>query len=113
MVPDKEVWSQFVSEDLVIQQPQEQESVQTVHQAENGYSDDAFKKLEELSSKMLKLSYEFKRALEEAKEVHRQQRREQTIVAQIGSRGEVIETVGLQPATDSHNKKVPFEVYFS
>ena len=112
VVPDKEVWPQFVSDDLVIQQPQEQEATQTVHQVENGYSEDTFKKLEDLSSKMLKLSYEFKRTLEEAREVYRQQRREQTIVAQLGSRGEVIEAVGLQPSTDTHNKKVYIFLFF-
>lgn len=45
------------------------------------------------------------RTLEEAKEVSRQQRREQALVAQLGGRGDVIETVGLQPASDTHNKK--------
>ena len=55
---------------------------------------------------MLKLAYEFRRILEEAKEVSRQQRREQALVAQLGGRGDVIETVGLQPASDTHNKKV-------
>lgn len=59
-----------------------------------------------MSNKMLKLAYEFRRTLEEAKEVNRQQRREQALVAQLGGRGDVIETVGLQPASDTHNKKV-------
>lgn len=59
-----------------------------------------------MSNKMLKLAYEFRRTLEEAKEVSRQQRREQALVAQLGGRGDVIETVGLQPASDTHNKKV-------
>lgn len=59
-----------------------------------------------MSNKMLKLAYEFRRILEEAKEVSRQQRREQALVAQLGGRGDVIETVGLQPASDTHNKKV-------
>lgn len=104
VVPDtKEVWSQLVSDDLILHQQQDQEGVQSM-QSENGYSDDMFKKLDDVSSKMLKLSYEFKRALEEAKELCRQ-RRDQTIVT-LGSRGEVIETVGLQPSTDAHNKKV-------
>lgn len=108
VVPDKEVWPQFVSTDgLVVQQPQEQDTVvQNVHQTENGQSDDIFKKLDEMSNKMLKLAYEFRRTLEEAKEVNRQQRREQALVAQLGGRGDVIETVGLQPASDTHNKKV-------
>lgn len=108
MVPDKEVWPQFVStEGLVVQQPQEQDSVvQDVHQAENGQGDDMFKKFDELSNKMLKLAYEFRRALEEVKELNRQQRREQALVAQLGGRADVIETVGLQPASDTHNKKV-------
>ncbi|CAK9796674.1 Deformed epidermal autoregulatory factor 1 [Anthophora plagiata] len=107
VVPDKEVWPQFVSTDgLVVQQPQDQDTVvQNVHQTENGQSDDVFKKLDEMSSKMLKLAYEFRRILEEAKEVNRQQRREQALVAQLGGRGDVIETVGLQPASDTHNKK--------
>lgn len=108
VVPDKEVWPQFVSTDgLVVQQPQDQDTVvQNVHQTENGQSDDIFKKLDEMSNKMLKLAYEFRRTLEEAKEVNRQQRREQALVAQLGGRGDVIETVGLQPASDTHNKKV-------
>lgn len=107
VIPDKEVWPQFVSaEGLVVQQPHEDTVVQTVHQTENGQGDDIFKKLEEMSNKMLKLAYEFRRTLDEAKEVSRQQRREQALVAQLGGRGDVIETVGLQPASDSHNKKV-------
>lgn len=108
VVPDKEVWPQFVSTDgLVVQQPQEQDSVvQSVHQTENGQDDDMFKKFDELSNKMLKLAYEFRRALEEIKELNRQQRREQALVAQLGGRADVIETVGLQPASDTHNKKV-------
>lgn len=107
-MPDKEVWPQFVStEGLVVQQAQEQDTVvQNVHQAENGQGDDIFKKLDEMSNKMLKLAYEFRRILEEAKELNRQQRREQALVAQLGGRADVIETVGLQPASDSHNKKV-------
>lgn len=92
---------------MVVQQPQDQDTVvQTVHQAENGQNDDVFKKLDEMSNKMLKLAYEFRRTLEEAKEVNRQQRREQALVAQLGGRADVIETVGLQPASDTHNKKV-------
>ncbi|CAL7941191.1 unnamed protein product [Xylocopa violacea] len=107
VVPDKEVWPQFVSTDgLVVQQPQDQDTVvQNVHQTENGQTDDVFKKLDEMSNKMLKLAYEFRRTLDEAKEVNRQQRREQALVAQLGGRGDVIETVGLQPASDTHNKK--------
>ncbi|XP_011149932.1 deformed epidermal autoregulatory factor 1 isoform X2 [Harpegnathos saltator] len=107
VVPDKEVWPQFVSTDgLVVQQPQEQDSVvQNVHQTENGQGDDMFKKFDELSAKMLKLAYDFRRALDEVKELNRQQRREQALVAQLGGRGDVIETVGLQPASDAHNKK--------
>ncbi|KAL2715264.1 deformed epidermal autoregulatory factor 1 [Vespula maculifrons] len=108
VVPDKEVWPQFVSTDgLVVQQSQDQDSVvQGVHQTENGQSEDIFKKLDEISNKMLKLAYEFKRTVDEAKEINRQQRREQALVAQLGGRGDVIETVGLQPASDTHNKKV-------
>lgn len=108
VVPDKEVWPHFVSADgLVVQQPQEQDTVvQNAHQTENGQGDDVFKKLDEMSNKMMKLAYEFKRTLEEAKELNRQQRREQALVAQLGGRADVIETVGLQPASDSHNKKV-------
>lgn len=107
VVPDKEVWPQFVSTDgLVVQQPQEQDTVQNAHQTENCQSDEVFKKLDEMSNKMIKLAYEFRRILEEAKELNRQQRREQALVAQLGGRADVIETVGLQPASDSHNKKV-------
>lgn len=109
VVPDKEVWPQFVSTDggLVVQQSQEQDSVvQNAHQTENGQGDDIFKKLDELSNKMMKLAYEFRRTLEEVKEINRQQRREQALVAQLGGRTDVIETVGLQPASDAHNKKV-------
>ena len=103
--PVKEVWSQFVAEDgLVVHQQPEQEAV---HQAENGQGDDVFKKLDEMSNKMLKLAYEFRRTLEEAKELNRQ-RRDQTLVTQLGGRGDVIETVGLQPAADIQNKKVSF-----
>lgn len=107
-MPDKEVWPQFVSADgLVVQQAQEQDTVvQNTHQSENCQADDVFKKLDEMSSKMTKLAYEFKRILEEAKEMNRQQRRDQALVAQLGGRADVIETVGLQPASDSHNKKV-------
>lgn len=109
VVPDKEVWPQFVSTDggLVVQQSQEQDSVvQNTHQTENGQGDDIFKKLDEMSNKMTKLAYEFRRTLEEVKELNRQQRREQALVAQLGGRTDVIETVGLQPASDAHNKKV-------
>ncbi|XP_072747793.1 deformed epidermal autoregulatory factor 1 isoform X1 [Anoplolepis gracilipes] len=108
VVPDKEVWPQFVSTDggLVVQQSQEQDSVvQNTHQTD-GQGDDIFKKMDELSSKMMKLAYEFRRTLEEVKELNRQQRREQALVAQLGGRTDVIETVGLQPASDAHNKKV-------
>jgi len=90
-----------------VQQPQEQDTVvQNAHQTENGQGDDVFKKLDEMSNKMMKLAYEFRRILEETKELNRQQRREQALVAQLGGRADVIETVGLQPASDSHNKKV-------
>lgn len=91
-----------------MQQPQEQDAVvQNVHQTENGQGDDIFKKLEEMSNKMMKLAYEFRRTLEETKELSRQQRREQALVAQLGGgRTDVIETVGLQPTSDTHNKKV-------
>lgn len=106
-MPDKEVWPQFVSADgLVVQQPQEQDTVVQSAQTENGQSDEVFKKLDEMSNKMMKLAYEFRRVLEEAKELNRQQRREQALVAQLGGRADVIETVGLQPASDTHNKKV-------
>ncbi|XP_046735614.1 deformed epidermal autoregulatory factor 1 [Diprion similis] len=107
VVPDKESWSQFVSADgLVVQQPQEQETVvQSVHQIENGQNEDVFKKLDEMSNKMLKLAYEFRQTLAEAKELSRQQKREQALAAQLNVRGEVIETVGLQPTSDTHNKK--------
>ncbi|XP_015591346.1 deformed epidermal autoregulatory factor 1 isoform X3 [Cephus cinctus] len=107
VVPDKEVWPQFVSTDgLVVQQPQQQDTVmQNVHQTENGQNDDIFKKLDEMSNKLLKLAYEFRRTLEEAKELSRQQRREQVLAAQLGARGDVIETVGLQPTSDADNKK--------
>lgn len=102
--PVKEVWSQFVAEDgLVVHQQPEQE---TIHQAENGQGDDVFRKLDEMASKLSKLAYEFRRTLDEAKELNRQQRREQALVAQLGGRGDVIETVGLQPAADIQNKKV-------
>lgn len=113
VVPDKEVWPQFVStEGLVVQQPQEQDSVvQTVHQTENGQGDDMFKKLDDLSAKMLKLAYDFRRTLDEVKELSRQQRREQTLVAQLGGRTDVMDTVGLQPTPDTHNKKVKAAKY--
>lgn len=60
VVPDKEVWPQFVSADgLVVQQSQDPDTVvQNVHHTENGQSDDIFKKLDEMSNKMLKLAYE-------------------------------------------------------
>lgn len=109
VIPDKESWPQFVSADglVVQQQPQEQETVvQSVHQIENGQNDDVFKKLDEMSNKMLKLAYEFRQTLADAKELSRQQRREQALAAQLNVRGDVIETVGLQPASDTHNKKV-------
>lgn len=104
---EKEVWPQYVSADgIVVHQPSDQD-MQGVHQTENGSTvDEMFKKLDEVSNKILKLSYEFKKTLEEAKEASRQQRREQALVAQLGQRGEVIETVGLQPASGTHNKKV-------
>lgn len=96
----------------MVQQSQDQDSVvQGVHQTENGQSEDIFKKLDEISNKMLKLAYEFKRTVDEAKEINRQQRREQALVAQLGGRGDVIETVGLQPASDTHNKKVTLSVF--
>ncbi|KAI4478572.1 hypothetical protein M0804_011895 [Polistes exclamans] len=107
VVPDKEVWPQFVSADgLVVQQAQDQDTVvQNVHPPETVQTEDLLKKLDEMSNKMLKLAYEFKRTLEDVKEFNRQQRREQTLVAQLGTRGDVIESVGLQPASDAHNKK--------
>ncbi|XP_015177759.1 PREDICTED: deformed epidermal autoregulatory factor 1 [Polistes dominula] len=107
VVPDKDGWPHFVStEGLVVQQSQDQDSVvQSVHQTENTQTEDLFKKLDEMSQKMLKLAYEFKRTLEEAKELNRQQRREQALVAQLSARGDVIEPVGLQPTPDTHNKK--------
>ncbi|XP_070526915.1 deformed epidermal autoregulatory factor 1 isoform X1 [Cardiocondyla obscurior] len=113
VVPDKEVWPQFVSADGLVQQSQEQDGVQNA-QTENGESDDVFKKLDEMSNKMIKLAYEFKRILDEAKELNRQ-RREQALVT-LGERTDVIETVGLQPASDSHNKKVqsiPFSIRYT
>lgn len=114
VVPDKEGWPQFVSaEGLVVQQPQEQESVvQSVHQIENGQNDnEVFKKLDEMSNKMLKLAYEFRQTLADAKELNRQQRREQAL-AQLNARGDVIETVGLQPASDTHNRKVTTATFY-
>lgn len=106
VVPDKEVWPQFVSttDGLVVQQAQDQDSVQNVHQTENGQGDDMFKKFDELSAKMLKLAYDFRRALDEVKELNRQQKREALVA--LGPRADVIETVGLQPSSDTHNKKV-------
>lgn len=109
VVPDKEVWPQFVSDGLVVQQTQEQDSVQ--NQTENGQGDEMFKKLDDMSNKMLKIAYDFRRALEEVKELNRQQRREQALVAQLGGRADVIEAVGLQPASDAHNKKVKNEIH--
>ncbi|XP_051160030.1 deformed epidermal autoregulatory factor 1 isoform X2 [Leptopilina boulardi] len=99
--PVKEVWSQFVSEDGLVVHQSEQDTVQ----AENGQADDVFRKLDDMSNKMLKIACDFKRTLDEAKELYKQQRREQALVAQLGGRGDVIETVGLQPALDTHNKK--------
>ena len=86
--------------------------MQNAHQTENCQSDEVFKKLDEMSNKMIKLAYEFRRILEEAKELNRQQRREQALVAQLGGRADVIETVGLQPASDSHNKKVNNKIIY-
>ncbi|KAI4498276.1 hypothetical protein M0802_006762 [Mischocyttarus mexicanus] len=107
VVPDKEVWPQFVStEGLVVQQTQDQDTVvQSVHQTETIQAEDIFKKLEEMSSRMLKLAYDFRRTIEDAKEFNRQQTREQAIVAHLGGRADVIESVGLQPTTDPHSKK--------
>ncbi|XP_012280581.1 deformed epidermal autoregulatory factor 1 isoform X2 [Orussus abietinus] len=84
---------------------EEQDSVIPSVQTESGQNEEIFKKLDEMSNKMLKLAYEFRRTLEEAKELSRQQRREQALAAQLGARGDVIETVGLQPSSDTHNKK--------
>ncbi|KAK0178777.1 hypothetical protein PV327_007632 [Microctonus hyperodae] len=105
-VVEKEVWPQYVSaEGIVVHQASDQETIiQSVH-SENGQNDDVFKKLDEMSNKMLKLAYEFRRSLEEAKELNRQQRRDQALVAQLGERGDVIEAVGLQPSSNSHNNK--------
>ena len=59
------------------------------------------------------MAYEFKRVIEELKqEDNRQQRRDQNLVAQLDTRTEVIETVGLQPASDSHSKKVHTKCFY-
>lgn len=117
VIPDKEVaWPQFISTDgLVVTQAPDQETaatvVQAIHQSENGQSEEQqFKKFDEVSNKLLKIAYDFKRVLEEAKEQSRQQKREQSLVAQLTARGDVIESVALQPTADSHEKKVRIEL---
>ena len=131
-ITDKKVWSQYVSADGIVvhQAPTDQDQHhqtttvihQSVHQTDNINAahdteqdhisvDDMFKKLDDVSNKILKLAYEFRKTLEETKEATRQQRREQALVAQLATRGEVIGTVGLQPASGSHNKKV-LSLYF-
>ncbi|XP_015603337.1 uncharacterized protein LOC107271637 [Cephus cinctus] len=94
VVPDKDVWPQLVSMDgLVVQQSQQQDTVtQNVHQIENRQND-IFKKLDEICNKMLELALEFKTTLEEAKELNRQQRREQALATQPGARGGLRETI--------------------
>lgn len=115
VIPDKEVaWPQFIStEGLVVTQAPDQEAsvnvVQAMHQSENGQSEEQqFRKFDEVSNKLLKIAYEFKRVLEDAKEQSRQQKREQSLVAQLTARGDVIESVALQPTADSHEKKVEY-----
>ncbi|XP_057326200.1 deformed epidermal autoregulatory factor 1 [Microplitis mediator] len=106
-VSEKEIWPQYVSaEGLVVHQAQDQEQVMQAVNVDHEQTDELFKKLDEMSNTMIKLAYDFRRTVEEAKELSRQQRREQALVAQLNStRGDVIEAVGLQPASNSHNKK--------
>lgn len=113
-VSEKEIWPQYVSaEGLVVHQTQDQEQVMQAVNVDHEQTDELFKKLDEMSNTMIKLAYDFRRTVEEAKELSRQQRREQALVAQLNStRGDVIEAVGLQPASNSHNKKVFNLIYF-
>lgn len=109
LITDKGCWSSFVGTDeLVVQQAPEQETIVTtvVNSTENGHSESKYNKLDELSNKLTKIANEFKKVVEEYKaEESRQQRRDQNLVAQLNvNRTDVIETVGLQPASDS--KKV-------
>lgn len=105
---EKEIWPQYVSADgLVVHQSQDQEQVLQTVNVDHEQTDELFKKLDDMANTMVKLAYDFRRTVEEAKELSHQQRREQALVAQLNStRGDVIEAVGLQPASNSHNKKV-------
>ncbi|KAG8037480.1 hypothetical protein G9C98_005690 [Cotesia typhae] len=106
-VSEKEIWPQYVSADgLVVHQSQDQEQVLQTVNVDHEQTDELFKKLDDMANTMVKLAYDFRRTVEEAKELSHQQRREQALVAQLNStRGDVIEAVGLQPASNSHNKK--------
>lgn len=102
-----DIWPQYVTTDgLVVHQSNEhQEIIQNVHTIqENEPTDDTLKKWDEMSKKMLHISYELRRSVEEAIENNRQRKREQLVVNNCNR--DVIDTVGLQPTVNTHTKKV-------
>lgn len=113
LMPDK--WPTFVAADDIVVQSDSGPIITAVQsETENGHGESKFQKLDEVSNKLLKLAYEFKKVIDELKaDERKQQRREQSIVAQLGSRTDVIETVGLQPASDSHKKKVYYNTFIN
>lgn len=98
---DKNCWPAFVPTDNIVAQNQDTEDLVTNMQSENGHVESRLKQLEEMSNKFLKMAQEFKKAVEELKaEESRQQKKD------LLNRTEVIETVGLEPASDPNSKKV-------
>ncbi|XP_058797575.1 deformed epidermal autoregulatory factor 1 [Phymastichus coffea] len=100
---DKNCWPAFVPADNIVAQQQETDHLMTNVQAENGHIESKFTKLDELSNKLLKIAQDFKKVIEELKaEESRQQKRD---LLNNVNRTDVIDTVGLQPASDTHSKK--------
>lgn len=110
LLNDKNCWPTFVqSDDIIVQQATEADSLKS--HLENGDTDSKYQKLEDASNKLLKVAQEFKKLIEELKsEESRQKRRENQniVVSQLNSKPEIIENVGLQPASDSHTRKVKY-----
>lgn len=108
LLGDKNCWSTFVqSDDIIVQQAAESDPIKV--QLENGDIESKYQKLEDVSNKLFKVAHEFKKLVEELKaEESRRKRREnqEIVIGQLNSKAEVIETVGLQPSSDSHTKKV-------
>ncbi|KAJ8684386.1 hypothetical protein QAD02_020178 [Eretmocerus hayati] len=103
LLPDK-TWPSFATDGIVIQSVPETNYSANMQQS-NGHTQSKFSKLEEVSNKLLKVAHEFKKVIEELKSEEKQGEKESSLVLHPDDRNGDMETVALQPSTDSHDKK--------